>query len=367
MYHAEVVVRRKWLDEAEFLDLLAATNLIPGPNSTEMCIHIGYRRAGWQGLLVAGGLFVLPAALITTAFAWAYARYGASPQAAWLLFGVKPVVIAIILQALWSLGKKAVVNAFSAALAVAAGVAYFLNVDNLLILLLGGLLGMLYLNRQRLNTALGGSLPALLLPLLATAQWNLGAILAQPALQTAQPAAPFSLGRLFLGFLKIGSILYGSGYVLVAFIQDEFVSHLGWLSPQQLIDAIAIGQVTPGPLFSTATFIGYQIGGLPGAAMATLGIFLPSFIFVLLSNPLIPRLRRSPWIGGLLDGVILASLGLMAAVTLELGQDALKGPLAVVIALFSALLLLRFRVNTTWIILGGAALGLLAHFLGYPG
>lgn len=362
MYHDEVVVRRKWLDEAEFLDLLAATNLIPGPNSTEMCIHIGYRRAGWQGLVVAGSLFILPAVLITITFAWAYAEYGATPQAAWLLAGVKPAVIAIILQALWGLGRKAVVDGFSAVIALAAAAAYFLNVDNLLVLIVGGLLVMLYHNRQRLKTALGSSLPALLPLLLAPVQWNLGAVLAQPVLQLPEP---FSLGRLFLGFLKIGSILYGSGYVLVAFIQDEFVSHLGWLSSQQVIDAIAIGQVTPGPVFSTATFIGYQVGGLPGAALATLGIFLPSFIFVAISNPLIPRLRRSPWIGGLLDGVILASLGLMAAVTLELGRDALTGPFAIAIALLAALLLFRYKVNTTWIILGGALLGLLAHLLGW--
>ncbi|HWQ83235.1 MAG TPA: chromate efflux transporter [Anaerolineales bacterium] len=362
MYHDEVVVRRKWLDEAQFLDLLAATNLIPGPNSTEMTIHIGYQRAGWQGLLAAGSLFILPAVLITTAFAWVYARYGATPQAAWLLFGVKPVVIAIILQALWGLGKKAIVGTFSAAIALAATAAYFLNVDTLLTLFLGGLLMMLYQNRQRLKTAIGESLPALLLPVLTQAQWNLGAILAAPGLQTAQP---FSLGRLFLAFLKIGSILYGSGYVLVAFLQDEFVTHLGWLNPQQIIDAIAIGQVTPGPVFSTATFIGYQLGGLPGAALATLGIFLPSFIFVALSNPLIPRLRSSPWAAGFLDGVILASLGLMAAVTFELAQDAFSGPFAIAIALLSALLLFRFKVNTTWIILGGAFLGVLAHFLGW--
>ncbi len=367
MYHNEVVVRRKWLDEAEFLDLLAATNLIPGPNSTEMCIHIGYRRAGWQGLLAAGSLFILPAALITLVFAWAYARYGATPQAGWLLYGVKPVVIAIILQALWSLGKNAVVDGFSAAIALAAFAAYFLKVDNLLILVLGGLLVMLYQNRQRLSAASGGSLPALLLPFLAPAQWNLATILSQPFLPAAQPASPFSLGRLFLGFLKIGSILYGSGYVLVAFIQDEFVSHLGWLTPQQLIDAIAIGQVTPGPVFSTATFIGYQLGGLPGAALATLGIFLPSFIFVLLSNPIIPRMRRSPWVGGLLDGVILASLGLMAAVTFELARDAISTPFAIFLALLSALLLFRYKVNTTWIILAGAGLGFLAHLVGWVG
>jgi chromate transporter len=365
MYHDEVVVRRKWMDEAHFLDLLAATNLIPGPNSTEMVIHIGYQRAGWQGFLVAGAVFILPAALITTAFAWVYAQYGSTPQAAWLLFGIKPVVIAIILQALWGLGSTAVKNIFAALLALAAGAAYFLQVDTLATLLLGGLAMMLYQNRRQIKAGLKSQLSAWwLIPGISAAQWTLGGGL----LGTLQQAAdPFSLGRLFLGFLKIGSILYGSGYVLIAFIQDEFVAHLGWLSPQQVIDAIAVGQVTPGPLFSTATFIGYQLGGLPGAALATLGIFLPSFVFVALSNPFIPRLRRSPWLGGMLDGVVLASLGLMAATTIELGRAALATPFALVIALLSALLLFRYKINTTWIILGGALLGLLAYLLGLSG
>lgn len=366
MYHDEVVVRRKWLDEAHFLDLLAATNLIPGPNSTEMCIHIGYHRAGWQGLIVAGALFILPAALITTFFAWAYAHFGTTPQAAWLLFGVKPVVIAIILQALWGLGVNAVKNSFGLAVALAAVAAHFFQLDTLLTLLLGGVLMMLYQNRQRLKTAFAGKISALLLVTgLASWQWNLGMFFNVHAQQSF--AEPFNLWRLFLGFLKIGSILYGSGYVLIAFLQDEFVTRLGWLNPQQIIDAIAIGQVTPGPVFSTATFIGYQLGGLSGAALATLGIFLPSFIFVALSNPLIPRLRRSPWIGGLLDGIILASLGLMAAVTFELAVDSLSTLFAVVLALLSALLLFRYKVNTTWIILGGAVLGFLAHLLGLIG
>lgn len=363
MYHDEVVVRRKWLDEAHFLDMLAATNLIPGPNSTEMCIHIGYHRAGWQGLLVAGSLFILPAALITTAFAWAYAQFGTTPQAAWLLFGVKPVVIAIILQALWGLGSQAIKNFFGGVLALAAVAAHFFQVDTLLTLLIGGLVMMLYQNRQRLKASLTGGLSALvLLPGATFLPWSLGVILPQSISSAAQP---FSLWRLFLGFLKIGSILYGSGYVLIAFLQDEFVTRLDWLNPQQIIDAIAIGQVTPGPVFSTATFIGYQLGGLAGAALATLGIFLPSFIFVALSNPLIPRLRRSPWVGGMLDGVVLASLGLMAAVTFELARDALSTPFAIFLALLSALLLFRYKVNTTWIILGGALLGFLAHQLGW--
>jgi len=356
MLRQEVVVRRKWMDDQHFLDLLGATNLIPGPNSTEMCIHVGYLRAGWQGLLVAGGFFILPAVLITTGLAWAYAEFGATRQAAWLLVGVKPVVIAIILQALWGLGSSAVRGIFGGLVALAALALYFVGVDALLLLLLGGLVMLLYQNRA----ALTGYPPALLaFPLLQSALW--AGTAAASLFQTPQP---FSLWRLFLGFLKIGSVLYGSGYVLVAFIQDEFVSGLGWLNSQQLIDAIAIGQVTPGPVFTTATFIGYQVGGLPGAFLATLGIFLPSFIFVALSNPLIPRLRRSPWIGGLLDGVILASLGLMAAVTLELGQDALSGPFAIAIGLLSVLLLVRYKVNTTWLIAGGAILGLLAHYLG---
>ena len=349
-------MRRNWLEDRHFLDLLGATNLIPGPNSTEMCIHVGYHRAGWQGLLAAGGFFILPAALITTTLAWAYAEFGATPQAAWLLDGVKPVVIAIILQALWGLGGSAVKSIFGGLVALAALALYFAGVDALLLLFLGGLVMMLYQNRA----ALTNSLPALLaMPLLQPVLW-----VSPAAASLVQTTQPFSLGRLFLSFLKIGSVLYGSGYVLVAFIQDEFVSGLGWLSSQQLIDAIAIGQVTPGPVFTTATFIGYQVGGWPGAALATLGIFLPSFIFVALSNPLIPRLRRSPWIGGLLDGVILASLGLMAAVTLELAGDALSSPLAIAVGLLAALLLIRWKVNTTWLIAGGALSGLLAHYLG---
>ena len=356
MLRDEVVVRRKWMEDQHFLDLLGATNLIPGPNSTEMCIHVGYQRAGWQGLLAAGGFFILPAALITTILAWAYAEFGTTPQAAWLLDGVKPVVIAIILQALWGLGGSAVKGIFGGLVALAALALYFAGVDALLLLLLGGLVMMLYQNRASLTA----NLPALLaMPLFQPALWAGPA--AAKLLQTPQP---FSQGRLFLSFLKIGSVLYGSGYVLVAFIQDEFVSGLGWLSSQQLIDAIAIGQVTPGPVFTTATFIGYQVGGLPGAVLATLGIFLPSFIFVALSNPLIPRLRRSPWIGGLLDGVILSSLGLMAAVTLELAGDALSSPLTIATGLLAALLLIRYKVNTTWLIAGGAVLGLLAHYLG---
>jgi chromate transporter len=341
-----VVKRRKWLDEERFLDLIGATNLIPGPNSTEMAIHLGYLRAGWRGLILGGACFILPAMLIVTALAWVYKTYGSTPQADSLLYGVKPVVIAIVAQALWSLGGKAMRNKLNALVAAAAIFLYFLGINPLVLLLAGGVVVMLLTNISRLR---GFSLPALL-PVL-------------PLALVEQTALPFSLAALFFAFLKIGSVLYGSGYVLLAFLQADFVDHYGWLTQQQLLDAIAIGQVTPGPVFTTATFIGYLLGDLPGALVATLGIFLPSFVFVALSNPFIPRMRASPWFGALLDGVNATALGLMAAVTWQLGQAALVDTLTVVLALAAALLLLRWRVNSTWLIAGGAVTGLLRLLL----
>jgi chromate transporter len=343
LFQDEVVRRRKWLDDQQFLDLLGATNLIPGPNSTEMAIHIGFLRAGWAGLILAGAAFILPAALIVMALAWAYVRFGSLPEVAWLLYGIKPVIIAIIVQALWSLGRKAVKGSLTAATGLAVLGLYFLGVNPVLLLVGGGLVVMLAQNLRRLRPAQLLWLP---LPLVG---WGF----------PLSGRAPFSLALLFLNFLKIGAVLYGSGYVLVAFLRADFVVRLGWLTDQQLIDSIAVGQVTPGPVFTTATFIGYLLGGVPGAALATLGIFLPSFIFVALSNPLIPRLRNSPWAGSLLDGVNAASLALMAAVTWQLGLAALVDPLTISLALVSALLLLRFNLNPTWLILGGALVGLL--------
>jgi chromate transporter len=347
MMHDETVVRRKWLSDQQFLDLVGATNLIPGPNSTEMAIHVGFLRAGWPGLIAGGVCFILPAMLIVMGLAWAYTRFGSTPQAEWLLYGVKPVVIAVIAQALWKLGQKAVKSPLLAGVGVGVLVLYFLGVNEIALLLAGGLLVMIGANIQRLRESTLGSL--LVPPVVASS------ILAAPALAFT----PFSLPLLFLAFLKIGAVMYGSGYVLLAFLHTDFVVRLGWLSDQQLLDAVAIGQVTPGPLFTTATFVGFILGGVPGALLATLGIFLPSFIFVAISNPLIPRMRSSAWISGLLDGVNVAALGLMAAVTWHLGKASLIDPLTVVIALVSLGLLVRFKVNATWLIAGGAIVGLL--------
>jgi chromate transporter len=348
MMHDEVVKRRHWVDDQRFLDLLGAINLIPGPNSTEMAIYLGLLRAGWLGLVLGGVCFILPAMLIVLALAWAYVQFGSTPQVSALLYGVKPVVIAIILQALWTLGQKAVKGALLALVGLAVVALYLLNVNVILLLVVGGLVVMLVANLHRMREARVGSLVI-----------SLGGLSVPVAV-----AAPFSLPVLFLTFLKIGAVLYGSGYVLLAFLRSDLVTNLGWLTDRQLLDAIAIGQVTPGPVFTTATFIGYVLGGVPGALLATLGIFLPSFVFVALLSAILPRVRNSPWASAFLDGVNVAALGLMAGVTLQLAAAAVMDPLTIVIGLVSAVLLLRFRVNTTWLILGGALIGLasvLAH------
>ena len=348
MMHDEVVKRRKWLDEQHFLDMLGATNLIPGPNSTEMAIHTGYARAGLAGLVVAGVCFIGPATLIVLLLAWAYVEFGSLPAAEWLLYGVKPVIIAVVAQALWGLGKKAITGWLTGGVGLLVLLLYFAGFNEIGLLVGGGLLVMLLKNVARLRS---GQLNGLLPPLLG---------LSLPVVS----GGPVNLPQLFWIFLKIGSVLYGSGYVLLAFLRADLVVRLGWLTEQQLIDAVAIGQVTPGPVFTTATFIGYVLGGLPGAGLATLGIFLPSFIFVAISNPIIPRLRHSPWASGLLDGVNAAALGLMAAVTWQLGRAAIIDPLTIALALISAVLLLRFKVNSTWLIAGGALAGLVGRGLG---
>ena len=347
MMHDEVVKRRGWLDDQQFLDMLGATNLIPGPNSTEMAIHIGYLRAGWPGLITGGVCFILPAMLIVLALAWAYVSFGSTPAVGWLLYGVKPVMIAVIGMALWDLGRKAVKGRLTLAVGLGVFCLYFLQVNEIGLLFAGGLIVMLVANLGRLRQA---RIPSLVLPLGA-----FGASGLVPAV--------FSLPVLFLTFLKIGAVLYGSGYVLLAFMRADFVTRLGWLTDRQLIDAIAIGQVTPGPVFTTATFVGYLLGGVPGALLATLGIFLPSFFFVGLSNPLIPRIRSSVWISSLLDGVNIASLGLMAAVTVDLARAALVDALTIVTALVTFGLLLRFRINSTWLVAAGAIIGLASFWL----
>lgn len=347
MMRDEVVRRRGWLADQEFLDLLGATNLIPGPNSTELAIHLGYRRAGWRGLVAGGAAFILPAMLIVLAIAWAYARYGTRPAAEWLLYGVKPVIIAVVAQALWGLGKTAVKGPLIAVAGAAAFGLLLLGANEIALLAAAGLLVMLVTNRQRVGG--GGAAGVLFLPA--------GGVPALPALAAG---ASVPLLKLFLVFLKIGSVLFGSGYVLLAFLRADLVDQYGWLTEAQLIDAVAVGQFTPGPVFTTATFIGYVVAGVPGALVATVGIFLPAFVFVALTHPFVPRLRRSPWLGAFLDGVNVASLALMAAVTLQLGRAALTDPLTVLLALAAVAALLRWQVNSAWLVLAGAVVGLVA-------
>lgn len=345
MLRDEVVTRRKWLSDAHFLDLLGATNLIPGPNSTEMLIHIGQVRAGWRGMIAAGICFIMPAALIVLLLAWAYVQLGTLPAAAWLLYGIKPVIIAIVAQALWSLAKVAIKGPLLAIVGVTVLVLYLLGINELALLFGVGILVMLARNLSRLSRGRAAALALLPFGEMAT-------------LWQAQPVAPVSLGQLFWSFLKIGAVLYGGGYVLLAFLRSEFVVRLGWLTNQQLLDAIAIGQFTPGPLFTSATFVGYLVAGVPGAMLATVGIFLPSFIFVAAVNPLVPLLRRSPWMGGFLDGVNVAALGLMAAVLWELGRAAIVDWLTALLAIIAAVLLLRFKLNSAWLVLGGGLIAL---------
>jgi len=349
MMEDEVVRRRRWLTHDEFLDLLGATNIIPGPNSTELAIHIGHRQAGWPGLLVAGVSFILPAVLIVAAFAWAYVRYGSLPEVAGLLYGVKPVIIAIVLQALWSLGRAAIKTKFLALVALAAVVLSFLRVHELLVLFGAGLI--VGLTRMLPRHIRSGS--NLLLPISASpvALWQV----------SAAAATPFGLWPLFLFFVKVGAVLYGSGYVLLAFIRADLVERWHWLTETQLLDAIAVGQVTPGPVFTTATFIGYVLGGTQGALVATLGIFLPAFFFVAVSGPLVPRIRQSPTAGAFLDGVNAAALALMFVVTYELGRAAIVDLTTIILAVISAIILFRFRLNSAWLVLGGAVIGLLLY------
>jgi chromate transporter len=355
MLRDEAVVRRQWLTDAYFLDLVGATNLIPGPNSTEMVIHVGYLRAGWRGLLVAGTLFILPAATIVLALSWAYVRFGTTPAGESLLYGIKPVVIAVVAQALWGLGRTALKGPLLIAIGTAAAALYLAGFNELVILFGSALLVLGARAAQDMS-------PRQLGAALATPVGGLPfVVLSVPLLQTAP--VPVSLMTLFLTFLKIGAVLYGSGYVLLAFLRNDLVERLGWLTDQQLLDAVAIGQMTPGPVFTTATFIGYLVAGVPGAVLATVGIFLPAFVFVALLHPLVPRLRRYPWTAAMLDGVNVAAVGLMAAVTWLLGRDAIVDPLTAAVAIVAAFLLIRFRVNSAWLVAAGAMVGLAASQL----
>lgn len=351
MMREEVVRRRRWVGDQQFLDLLGASNLIPGPTSTELAIYLGYSRAGWQGLLLAGTCFILPAMLMVTALAWAYVRYGATPQAAWLLYGIKPAIIAIIVQAIWGLARTAVQGPVFAAVGVAVTALYLLGVNVIVLLFGSGALTTAVASARRVRG------PA---PLAAAGSARDIAALGLPTL-THGAAVP--LATLFLTFLKIGAVVYGSGYVLLAFLRQDFVERLHWLTDRQLIDAVIVGQFTPGPVFTTATFIGYLTGRVPGALLATLGIFLPSFVFVALVYPLVPRIRASAWTGAFLDGANVAAVGLMAAVTWQLGRAAIVDGPTLAVAVLASFALLRFQVNSAWLVLGGALVGIGAHVL----
>jgi chromate transporter len=353
MMDDEIVKRRKWVSREIFMDLLGASNLIPGPNSTELAIHLGYKRAGWLGLLTAGVCFIMPAMLIVWLFAFLYQRYETLPELSYLLYGIKPVIIAIVLQALWNLGKTSLKSISTIIAGICVVVCFFLGLNELLLLLLAGVSVMLWVNRHNISKSSAflalGPIPWLTMPKIMVSA------------EITSKVLTMSLTTLFLTFLKIGSVLYGSGYVLLAFLQSNFVERFGVLSSQQLLDAVAVGQFTPGPVFTTATFVGYIIQGNAGAVLATLAIFLPAFVFVALISPWATKLRKSVWLAAFLDGVNAASFGLMAVVSFQLGESALTDVWTVLIAVAALFILVRFKINSVWLVLAGALIGLLLH------
>ncbi|WP_328816428.1 chromate efflux transporter [Nonomuraea cypriaca] len=352
MMRDELVRRRGWVDDQRFVDLMGATNLIPGPNSTELAIHLGYDRARRRGLIAAGVCFILPAALIVTALAWAYVTYGNTPAVEGILYGIVPAVIAIIAHALFGLLRTVIKNLWLAALTVAALTAYLLGVNELLVLAAGALLAAAARALRRPPTQRGRPHGMLAAPLLTA-----GGLPVFPDPTGGQ------LAQLFATMLKIGAVLYGSGYVLLAFLRGDFVDRLGWITNQQVIDAVSIGQVTPGPVFTTATFLGYLVAGPVGAFLATVAIFLPSFVFVGLLTKLTDKLRSSAWTSALLDGLNAAALALMAGVSFHLGQTAIIDWLTAAIAALTLMLLWKTRLNNAWFIAAGAAIGLVHTLL----
>ncbi len=340
----ELVRRRKWLSREKFLDLLGASNLIPGPSSSELAIHIGYLCGGWRGLLIAGSCFILPAALMVASLGWLYIRFGRLPATEAILYGIKPVVIAVVLQALWGLGRTAVKSTFLGFVALLAVLLSAFGFHPLLLLLVaGGVACVPFLRTSRVSFSF--------LPSVTMGSGILAA------------TASFSLVSIFLIFLKLGATVFGSGYVLLAFLRADLVTHRGWLTDAQLIDAVAVGQVTPGPVFTTATFIGFILGGIQGAVVSTVGIFLPAFVLVGVSGPLVPRIRKSKPAGAFLDGVNVRSLALMATVTWQFGRASLVDALTTLLAVASSIALLRFRVNSAWLVFIGAAIGLITTAL----
>jgi chromate transporter len=361
MMEEEVVHRRKWITREHFLDLVGATNLIPGPNSTEMAIHIGYIRAGLSGLIVSGLSFILPAVIITGILGWVYVSYGSIPQVAPFLFGIKPAVVSVILVAVVRLGRTAAKNMQLTTIGIAVASASLLGMNEILALFSGGAIGIIiYGIRRSGNREVSGWL----IPFLVYIRDIFKSSEAKAVMAvSATGVISVSLWKLGLFFLKVGSVLYGSGYVLIAFLEGGLVKDYGWLTQQQLLDAIAVGQFTPGPVLSTATFVGYIISGVPGAIISTAAIFLPSFVFVLLLNPIIPRLRASKVMSAFLDAVNISAIGLMAAVTVHLASAALVDWRAILIAVISAVAGIRFKLNAAWLVAGGAVAGWVLRFI----
>jgi chromate transporter len=360
----EVVRKRQWLTKQRFVDMLGLTNLIPGPNSTEMAINVGFARAGFVGLIVAGASFIIPAALITGVIAWAYVRFETLPAAESLLAGLKPAVIAVIAIAVWRLGRTAVRDGMLALLGTLALVAFMLKQSPFLIMTGGGLIGMLAQQAGRLNRE-GTKFAALLLVkksysllIFLPASFSVAGFMGASSMNTRVP-----LARLGWFFLKVGAVLYGGGYVLLAFLDQGLVRDHHWLTQKQLLDAIAIGQFTPGPVLSTATFIGYLIGGPWGAVVATIAIFLPSFFYVAALGPVLPKLRRSAWMAAFLDSVNVCAVALMAGVTVTLARDALQGWTTRVIAVTAWLVLLKWKISPAWIVLAGGIAGLVLNIV----
>jgi chromate transporter len=346
MMEEEFVRRRSWMSRERFLDLLGAASLLPGPSSTELAIYLGEVRAGLPGLVIAGACFILPAAFLVAGLAWAYQKFGAVPQVAGLLFGIKPVVVALLAQAVWNLGKTALRNLSLAALALIAVLLAMLGVQAVWLLIGAGLLWVAFKEGKRL----AGNRAAL-------GTWiGLGSGSAGGAVAT--------LPILFY-FLKIGALLVGSGYVLLPVLRADLVVKLHWLSDAQLLDAVAVSQATPGPFFTVATFIGYILAGWKGATLATIGMFFPAFLYVAATSSYLPKLRKSPLAGAFLDGVNAAAVALMAFVGWQFGRAALVNVPAVILAVLSAVLVFRYKINSTWLVLGGAAAGIGLRALGW--
>lgn len=341
----EIVKKRNWVTREKFMDLLGATNLIPGPNSTELAIHLGFERGGLLGLLIAGTAFIVPAMAIVFVFAVLYYNYGGLPEVSGVLYGIKPVIMAIIVQALYRLGRSVIKSKLTVIVGAAVVALSFLGFEEILLLLTAGVITMLIMNWQEIKTKL-----------FSVSTFPIMVLTSQLGEQSTK-ITNMSSHTIFLTFVKIGSVLYGSGYVLLAFLEAELVEGYAVITNQQLIDAVAVGQFTPGPVFTTATFIGYLINGIPGAVLATIGIFLPAFILVFLLNPVIPKLRKSKWISGALDGVNVASLGLMAVVSVKLGIASLLDPFTIILFIVSCALIMWFKFNTVWAILAGGIIG----------